>query len=58
MSANDHSFGGVEKSPTDARQGETGHHMRYVLGISLVGIVAAFVLIGAYFGLTLPVPAP
>jgi hypothetical protein len=49
---------GRQKSPTAARQGETGHNMRYVLGFSLVGIVAAFILIGTYMGLTLPITAP
>jgi hypothetical protein len=49
---------GQQKSPTAARQGETGHNMRYVLGLSLVGVIAAFVLIGTYLGLTLPITAP
>lgn len=40
------------KSPTSARQGETGHHMRYVLGLSLAGVIAAFILVGTFMGLT------
>jgi hypothetical protein len=32
--------------PTDqARQGETGHHVRYVLGFGLAGVVVVFAII-------------
>ena len=34
----------------DARGGVTGHHVRYVLAYGLAGIVAAFAVIGLYFG--------
>ena len=36
-------------STSDARQGVTGHNVRYVLGFGLAGIIGAFVLIGIYF---------
>ena len=33
--------------PTDeARQGVTGHNVRYVLGFALVGAIAAFLVVG------------
>lgn len=36
---------------TDARQGVTGHNVRYVLGFSVVAIIIAFVVIWlVYFG--------
>jgi hypothetical protein len=38
------------KSATAARQGVTGHNMRYVLGFSLAGTIAAFILVGTYLG--------
>jgi hypothetical protein len=41
----------VVKSTDDARAGVTGHHVRYVLGFGLAGIVLAFVVVGVYFGL-------
>ena len=34
---------------TAIRQGVTGHHVRYVLGFSLAGIIGAFALV-AFFG--------
>jgi hypothetical protein len=34
---------------TSTRQGVTGHHVRYVLGCSLAGIIGAFALV-AFFG--------
>lgn len=35
---------------TEARQGETGHHVRLVLAVSLLGVIIAFVALGiAYF---------
>lgn len=33
----------------DARQGETGHNVRYVLGIGLVAAIAAVALIYAFY---------
>ncbi|MEQ1714188.1 MAG: hypothetical protein ABL908_22700, partial [Hyphomicrobium sp.] len=33
-----------------ARQGSTGHNVRYVLGFSLLGTIAAFLAISLYFG--------
>jgi hypothetical protein len=38
-------------STDDARAGVTGHHVRYVLGFGLAGVIVAFALIGIYFGL-------
>jgi hypothetical protein len=36
--------------PTDqARQGVTGHNVRYVLGFGLAGVVIAFMAIGFLF---------
>lgn len=43
------------KSTTAARQGVTGHNVRYVLGFGLVGVVVAFLIVGTYMGMTLPV---
>jgi hypothetical protein len=38
-------------STDEARQGETGDHVRYVLGLGLVGVVVLFAAIYAfYFG--------
>ena len=34
----------------EARGGITGHHVRYVLGFELAGIIGAFVVIGLLFG--------
>lgn len=34
----------------EARQGETGHNVRYVLGFGLFGIISAFLLLGLYYG--------
>ena len=37
--------------PTNkARGGITGHHVRYVLGFGLAGIIGAFVVMGLLFG--------
>jgi hypothetical protein len=41
----------VVKRTDDARAGVTGHGVRYVLGFGLAGIVLAFVVMAAYFGL-------
>jgi hypothetical protein len=41
----------VVRSAVEAREGVTGHNVRYVLGISLVTVVIAFAVIYAvYFG--------
>jgi len=37
------------ETPTEARQGVTGHNARYVLIFSLVGVVTAFAVIWAAF---------
>lgn len=37
-------------SDEDARGGTTGHHVRYVLGLGLTGIIAAFAAVAIYFG--------
>jgi hypothetical protein len=47
MAKNDSS--GPVISTDDARAGVTGHHVRYVLGFGLAGIVIAFVILGLYF---------
>jgi Hypoxia induced protein conserved region len=36
-------------SGDEARAGVTGHHVRYVLGFGLAGIVIAFAILGLYF---------
>jgi hypothetical protein len=37
--------------PTDdARGGVTGHNVRYVLAVSMTGVIAAFAAIAIYFG--------
>lgn len=41
------------KSTTAARQGVTGHNVRYVLGFGLAGIIGAFILLGIYYGVGL-----
>lgn len=42
-------------SPAAARQGATGHNMRYVLGVSMMGVILAFAAVALYFGPKLPV---
>jgi len=37
-------------STSKARGGVTGHHVRYVLGFGLAGIIVAFIIIGVLFG--------
>jgi hypothetical protein len=37
-------------STNKARGGVTGHHVRYVLGFGLAGIIVAFIVIGVLFG--------
>ncbi|MBN9431327.1 MAG: hypothetical protein J0I45_02715 [Bosea sp.] len=39
------------KSTEDARQAETRHEMRYVLGFGVAGVVVAFAIIYAIFWL-------
>lgn len=36
--------------PRKARGGVTGHHVRYVLGFGLAGIISAFTVMGLLFG--------
>ena len=44
----------ASKSTISARQGVTGHNVRYVLGFGLAGVVVALMIVGIYLGLTLP----
>jgi hypothetical protein len=37
-------------STTKARGGVTGHHVRYVLGFGLAGIIVTFIIMGVLFG--------
>ena len=39
----------IVKSATEAREGVTGHNVRYVLIISLLGVVLVFVALWLYF---------
>ena len=39
----------ITKSATDARQGVTGHNVRYVLAASLAAVIAAFAMVAGYF---------
>jgi hypothetical protein len=39
------------KSTDDAGAGVTGHGARYILGFGFAGVILAFTLFGAYFGL-------
>jgi len=39
----------IVKSATEAREGVTGHNVRYVLLVSLVGVVIAFGVLWVYF---------
>ncbi|MBR2535660.1 MAG: HIG1 domain-containing protein [Hyphomicrobium sp.] len=41
---------GVVISGDDARGGETGHHVRYILAAGLTGVIAAFAGVAIYFG--------
>jgi len=41
----------VTVSTNKARGGVTGHHVRYVLGFGLAGIIFAFIVMGLLFGL-------
>ena len=44
----------VVRNTTEARQGVTGHNVRYVLGFSLAGVVIVFAIaylaVRGYFG--------
>ena len=44
----------VVKSTTAARQGVTGQNMRYVLGVSMLGVIIAFAVIAIFLGGKLP----
>jgi hypothetical protein len=39
----------IVKSATDAREGVTGHNVRYVLIVSVVGVILAFGALWLYF---------
>jgi hypothetical protein len=39
----------IAKSATEAREGVTGHNVRYVLIVSLLGVVLVFVALWLYF---------
>src|SRR6185312_5634511 len=48
-------FTGAQAQPSalstnKARGGVTGHHVRYVLGFGLAGIIAAFTIMGLLYG--------
>jgi hypothetical protein len=38
-------------STDDAREGVTGHNVRYVLGLGLAGAILALIAVGVYFWL-------
>lgn len=41
----------IVETPTEARQAETGHNVRYVLGAGVVALIVAFAIIWfVYFG--------
>jgi hypothetical protein len=42
------------KGPTPARQGVTGHNVLYVLGISMFGVIVAFLAIAILMGGRIP----
>lgn len=35
----------IVESTTEARQGETGHGVRYVLGVGVVAVIVAFAIV-------------
>jgi len=39
----------IVKSATEVREGVTGHNVRYVLIVSLLGVVLVFVVLWLYF---------
>ena len=58
MSTNDEEAS-VKVPKTKARGGVTGHNVRYVLTFGLMGVIAAFIALGIYYGLgDKPNPAP
>lgn len=41
----------IVETTTEARQGETGHGVRYVLGVGVVALIVAFAIVYIiYFG--------
>ena len=41
----------IVETPTEARAGETGHNVRYVLGVGVVALIIAFAIVYlVYFG--------
>ena len=43
--ANDQSKAPAERSTDEARQGVTGHNVRYVLGFSLAAVIVGMVIV-------------
>jgi len=41
------------KSTTEARQGVTGHNVRYILAISVLAVIVAFAVVYGYYFHTL-----
>ena len=39
----------ARSNTTEARGGATGHNVRYVLGIGIVGVIVAFVIVAFFF---------
>ena len=39
----------VKKTATEARQGVTGHNVRYVLGFGVLAIIVAFAVVYGYY---------
>jgi hypothetical protein len=37
------------KSATEARQGVTGHNVRYILGLSVLAVIVAFAVVYGYY---------
>lgn len=46
----EHTEHNVVLTETEARGGETGHNVRYVLAFGLTGVIAVFAAIAAYLG--------
>lgn len=51
----DNSQTAAVKSTTAARQGVTGHNVRYVLGVSMLGVIIAFAVVAIFLSGKLPV---
>ena len=47
--ANASAGGAPVKSATEARQGVTGHNVRYVLGLGALAVIVAFAVIYGYY---------